>query len=93
MLPLYESGCATVHRERRLNVSGDDTTTSHIKRGEAAQSGAGFLTNALLSQVAFVKVKATNNAAHLLTNALQSSAALYEWHYIIYSRAIWVHFF
>lgn len=68
---------------------------NHISRvqDEAARSGAGFLTSALLSQVAFLKVKTTNSATHLLTNALQSSTALYEWHGVIYSKAMWVHLF
>lgn len=67
------------------------THTSHINRGmrQATHKGAGSLTSALLPQVFLLKVKTTHNETHFLTNALQSSTALYKQHCIIYS-ALWV---
>lgn len=51
---------------------------SHINKTEPLTEGSGFLTSASLWQVALPKVKTTNNATHLLTNALQSSTALHN---------------
>ena len=93
MLPAYCPGPSLSVQPSRTNEDRTlvvTTHTSHINRNAATHRGAGFLTSALLSQVALLKVKTTNNATHLLTNALQSSGALYECRCIMYSRAIWV---
>lgn len=77
---------SSIMRRCNNNVIGDHTCTHLTSTGRKAA----FLTSALLSQVALLKVKTTNKATHLLRNALSSSSTLYEQHYIMYSKAMWV---